>query len=189
MPFLLLHTSSLFQNLSLSLFLSQTLELSCYGKFSPSNCAEIFNMVIPNWSELILRTYRKVMWLRVIFIWFFEYKSKYNALHREGNISDKSSLIVINWGCIIKNILDTFFYVTIIDRFVISSKLWRIIRFAKHSRWLMYKIILLNILFTLLINKQTMHNIRNLIIHHFHIYEVAKREHMKFDEMTMNAYM
>lgn len=53
----------------------------------------------------------------------------------------------------------------------------------------MYKIILLNILFTLLINKQTMHNIRNLIIHHFHIYEVAKREHMKFDEMTINAYM
>ena len=53
----------------------------------------------------------------------------------------------------------------------------------------MYKIILLNILFTLLINKQTMHNIRNLIIHHFHIYEVAKRDHMKFDEMTMNAYM
>ena len=70
-------------------------------------------------------------------------------LHKKGNLSYKSSLIVISLGIRI------------------------IIRFAKHSRWLMYKIILLNILFTLLINKQTMHNIRNLIIHHFHIYEVA----------------
>ena len=104
-------------------------------------------------------------------------------LHKEGNLSDKSSLIVINLGCILKKSL------TVKDTFVISLIICRRIRFAKHSGRLMYKIILLNILFTLLINKQTMHNIRNLIIHHFHIYEVAKREHMKFDEMTMNAYM
>ena len=101
---------------SLSLFLSQTLELSCYGKFGPSNYAEIFNMVIPNWSELILGTYRKVMWLRVIFIWFFEYKisvwSKCNVSHKQGNLSDKISLIVINLGCKLKKYFgyDIFYF-------------------------------------------------------------------------------